>query len=219
MILSLKRLNLNTAFPYLDPAAAESFVAMEKEVGKLICLTMWWGPEHNLISKRLNKEVEPPGYSGHNFGFSIDLNLTDTLRTLKISYEVLLQRMKKFGWYCHRHDKEPQAPYSDHFNYLGADGAAALAIVENMNPESWGRAVEHHIVDRYGRFLHLSPAQVQGTLSAMKMYSGACTGNIDIMSREAILCFQRAWGLAETGDISIVLQRVLAFVGANRQFG
>lgn len=44
------------------------------------------------------KGVQPPGYSGHNYGISVDLAVDATLKRNKIDYNKLINTMIAWGW-------------------------------------------------------------------------------------------------------------------------
>ena len=80
-------------------------------------------------------------------------------------------------------------------------------------------ALEAWIQDHYGPAMVLSPIQIQACLRRLRMYSGALDGELGPLSCQAVLVFQRAWGLPATGKANAITQRTLAFVSADLVIG
>jgi len=204
--------------PYLSPEAALALLALEKDTGGLIYTDMWRDPMSSLLARRTRHNTQLPGYSTHNFGLSLDLNVKAILEQKKIRYEDLLRIMKKRGWYCYRRDGLETWPEGDHFDYLGM---AAQKYLERttMDPASWSLPGEMRIWELYGQYFSLSMKEVQEHLTKLRFFYGTITGKNDQYTREAILAFQRAWDLIQTGMPDISTCRVLTFVTAEWEMG
>jgi hypothetical protein len=207
---------------YLHPEAAESFEKLEDETGGLVYTGMRRTAEASLAASRAKQGVQPPGYSGHNYGLSVDVAIEDftvpggterrqgTLTSLGLSYPELLAVMEKHGWYCHRRDR--QRGFEEwHFNFLemskGANHYLAAA------GRSWALAIESLIQDLYGASFDLRDLEMQEALQKLGLYGGGLDGIIGPRSKEAIWAFQRAWKLTK-GPADGATQRTLAFVAA-----
>jgi hypothetical protein len=124
--------------------------------------------------------------------------------------------MKKRGWICFRRDGEPDKAESEHFNYLGSDPARYLEKC-TADPITWSYPAELLILENYGKDFQLEPKDVQELLTKVFLYSGSITGQKDAYTREAILAFQRAWDLTQSGAIDMPLCRVLVYVTSERE--
>lgn len=200
----------------LSPDAADSLLRLEKDTGGLVYTDMWRDPVASLVARRTRRSFQLPGYSAHNYGFGIDLDIKAILDERKLRYEDLLHFLKKRGWVCHRRDGVENAPESDHFNFLGATPNEYL-VKCTMDPITWDYPVEDRIFEKHKADFQLSTAEVQGLLRKIGFYAGEASGSNDLYTREAVMAFQRAWDMIENGQIDASLCRVLAFVTADRE--
>ena len=199
--------------PLLEPESADALIALEKDTDGLIYLDLWRDATSSLLAKRLTRTSQLPGYSPHNYGISIDIDVKSILEQKKIRYEDLLYLMKRRGWMCHRRDGDETKLNSGHFNYLG--NAPDVYLVKcTQDPTTWSTPAETKIFDRYNSYFQLSTQQVQEKLSKLGLYKGPISGQLDMYTREAVLAFQRTWDLVQNGFVDANLTRVLAFVTA-----
>jgi hypothetical protein len=199
----------------LAPEAAVSLHVLEKDTdGKLIYVKLWNDATGTLMDRRTRVGNHLPGYDPHNYGLALNLDVPQILDQMKISYEDLLYVMKRRGWFCHRRDGSPDSPGSGHFNFIGDNNPDEYMKHATFDPVSWDTPIETRIHERYSSDFQLSPAQVQSALQQLGFFHGAANGEFDGYTREAILAFQRAWDLAESGTWNGALQRTLAFVSA-----
>jgi hypothetical protein len=200
---------------YLHPDAARSLARLEHEYpGKIPYSDVFRSPESSLQAVREKRGAQPPGFSGHNYGLSVDVAIGRATYNLGGSYKRLVAILADHGWHCHRRDGKAGFE-SWHFNWLGADPAKHLAKTTSA-PATWSAAVESMIQSLYEPELRLSQNEIQAALAKLGMYHGAIDGQIGPLSREAIRCFQRAWGLKEDGQPGPKTQRTLAYVTAER---
>lgn len=204
--------------PYLSPEAALALLAVEKDTDGLVYTDMWRDGMSCLVSRRTRSGTQLPGYSTHNYGLSVDLDVKVILEQKKIRYEDLLRIMKKRGWYCHRRDGLETWPGGDHFNYLGP-GAQKYLERTTLDPTSWDLPGEMKIWELYGKYFQLTLKEVQERLIQLRFFTGPATGQSDAYTREAILAFQRAWDLIQTGMPDMTTCRVLVFVTAELEMG
>lgn len=200
--------------PFLSHEAALAIQTIEKDTDGLIYKDMWRDAVATMAARRIRKSGQIPGYSPHNYGLSVDLDVEALLEQKKIRYEDLLWLMKKRGWYCFRRDGvEGQTGY-DHFDYLGESADYYLSKC-NQDPATWGNAIEIKIWEFYGQNFQASTKEVQLQLSKIGFFKEPFTEHRDMYTREAIMAFQRAWDLIQSGSPDMTLCRVLAFVTAD----
>lgn len=203
-------------FRYLWPAAAVGFGALETGTGGLVYSDMLRSAEESLHAMQTKSGVQPPGFSGHNFGFSFDCAVEETLKRHTWDYARLLAELEKYGWYCHRRDGARGYRQSEswHFNFFGPDFGKYVGRA--LGPGGWAAPLEGLIQDVYGSAFVLGDAGVQASLKKLGMYAGDVDGLVGPLTRQGVAAFQRAWLLKETGDADAKTQRVLAFVAAER---
>lgn len=199
---------------FLAPDAATSLLQLEKDTGGLVYSDMWRDSVASLVTRRTRRSTLLPGYSSHNYGFGIDLDVKTILGEKKIRYEDLLYLLKKRGWVCHRRDGVEHAVNSDHFNFLGVTPGEYL-VKCTMDPITWDYPAEDRIFDKYKTDFQLPTVAVQSLLKKIGFYMGEMSGSVDLYTREAVMAFQRAWDMIENGFIDANLCRVLAFVTAD----
>jgi hypothetical protein len=198
---------------YLHPDAAASYMRLEAGPRRLRVSDMWRSAEASLRARSEKRGVQPPGRSGHNFGFCIDLDVDWMLKQYRWSKQELDQYMNENGWYCHRKDHERESE-SWHFNFFGADSAKYLAAAQDSRSTAPG--LEQKIQDVYGSSFKLSAVETQAALQSLKLYGGAIDGEIGPLAREALMAFQRSWSLPSHGDLDADTQRLLVFVTSER---
>ena len=207
--------SLPRRFRLLHPRAAEGFVALEKDTGGLIYTDILRSAEESLHAMQAKSGVQAPGFSGHNFGFSFDVAVEQTMQAHGWSYVELLSKLKMHGWHCHRRDGEAGYKLSEmwHFNFFGSDAPKYLGY----SKLGWTAPLEHLLQDTYGADFALDAAGVQTCLAKLHMYAGPIDGLLGPLSSQGIKAFQRAWLLTVNGEADAHTQRVLAFVAAERE--
>ncbi len=198
---------------FLAPDAAVALAAIQNDADGLIYSEMWRDPVDSLLARRL-KSGPLVSYSPHNYGLAVDLNVDAILNQKKIRYEDLLWLMKRRGWYCFRRDGNQDQVGSEHFNFLG-DQAEKYLAKSTQDPTTWPTIPELKIWDRYGQDFQMETKEVQVRLAKLGFFTEPFTGQRDMYTREAILAFQRAWDLTQTGSPDMTLCRTLAFVTAD----
>jgi hypothetical protein len=196
---------------YLHPDAARSFL---DDLAEAVTVSdVFRSAESSLAAVRAGRGAKPPGYSGHNYGLSIDLDIPATSKAVGATTKKNLDLwMAQRGWVCHRSDYAPASwkPIANeawHYNFLPG--------------HTWGKsspaALEARIVELYGAQFVLDEKAQQVALATLHLYHGAIDGELGPLSKEAIRAFQRTWGLPETGKADARTQRTLAFVASERQ--
>lgn len=203
---------------FLAPDAAQGLLRLEKDTGGYVYTDIFRSADSSLAARRVKRGVQRPGYSPHNYGFAVDLDVYPILKKYGIHYGELLEVMKAHGWYCHRRDGlGPEEMEAWHFNYLGPDADKYLANVDIDRPVSWSNAAEARILERYASSFHLTTVEIQTALKDLKIYGGEADGDPNShLYREAVMVFQRAWDLEVDGDPGTVTQRTLALVTARQ---
>jgi hypothetical protein len=202
---------------FLHPEAAASLARIEEmHPAGLVLSDVYRSAEASLAAVRAGRGAQAPGFSAHNYGLAVDLDVGRVLQRglVAVDYQGLLDFMASHGWHCHRRDG--RRGHEDwHFNFLGAGAAAHLARTSPsiLRRGTWSRAAESRIVELYGAQLALSGVEVQAALKALGFYRGALDGALGPLSREAVAAFQRAWGVKEDGA-GPRTQRTLAYVAA-----
>jgi len=198
----------------LHPEAAASFLAYENEVGGLVYSDIYRSAESSLAAAKSGRGAQPPGFSGHNFGFSVDVAIDETMKRRNWTYPQLVAFLESKGWYCFRRDGSRGAE-DWHMNYLGiGDHAKAVLLTLRPGPGRWSEAVEAAISKHYGEALKLDNFDIQRCLARLKLYRGGVDGDVGPLTREAAYAFCRAWNISTT-DMGTRFQRTLAFVAAD----
>ena len=203
---------------YLAPDVADAFVSMVDEVGRdrIGFSDIWRSGESSLAAVVAGRGAQAPGFSGHNFGVSFDVDVAFTCHALgtagrPLPYSELLALLARYGWHCYRRDGG-RGPEEWHFNYLGADAPAVLGSLTRV---TWAGAAEAAILKRYpAATFALAPADIQAALAKVGLYHGDVDGKIGPLSLQAVGAFCRAWRLPD-GRTDGRFARTLAFVSAD----
>lgn len=205
------------AFPnsaaLLHPEAARAFEALERGFTRIRCSDVFRTPEQSLEARASKAGVQPPGFSAHNFGLAIDVDVARVMREERLTKPQLDARLAEHGWWCHRRDGLAGAFESWHYNFLGPEPIAKpfLALCQrNTAP-----AIEAKIRDVYGDQLELEPVEAQLALAKLGLYRGSADGVFGPRSKAALVAFQRAWELAPLGELDARTQRTLALISAD----
>ena len=199
---------------FLEPGAATSLLILASKNPWLTMTDVYRSPDSSLAARKTKRGVQPPGFSAHNFGIAIDLDVGACLKAAKIRYPELVEEMRQAGWHCHRRDLDATAMESWHFNYLGGRSEDLLKQADLDAANTWAWPVEARIMELYGEQFKLTDLQVQEALAALRFYTGDLDGKFGALSHEALAAFQRAWGLAPDGAPGPRTNRVLAVVSA-----
>jgi len=197
---------------FLQSKVAGAYAALMTSGKPVKVSDMCRSPESSLAAVKAGRGAQRPGYSGHNYGFSIDVDVTQWLKSHSKGRhkEELDEFMNEHGWYCHRKD-HLRAMEDWHYNYFGDDPDRYLAACARKQRTASG--LEQLIQDHYGDAMTLTKIDVQTALESLHLYAGAIDGLIGPISKEAILAFQRAWMLTTDGDWKgPQFQRTLSFV-------
>lgn len=202
----------------LAPDAAASIIAVEKEIGPLRYTDMWRSAEVSLAARASKTGVQAPGFSAHNYGFSIDFDVEGNMKLHGWSYDKFRDLLNERGWYGHRMDGS-RGSEEWHFNYFGPTEVATRFLAEGVKGRggTWALPVELKMKENYGAGWVLSTVEIQEKLKELKMYHGDVDGIVGPLTREALKAFQRAWDLIASGTGDERTQRTLAFVTATKK--
>lgn len=189
----------------LAPDAAASFEAELKP--HVVVSDMWRSAESSLQAVEEGRGAARPGWSGHNFGLSIDVALEATVQPIWKSKRAFDVWMAERGWFCWRDDHKLERE-AWHYNFFGV--GAKVAYVHGNCVGELGRT----LVQRFGDDFEPNDRNAQRMLADLKLYRGEIDGEVGPLTRQAILAFQRAWHLDATGAFDLRTLRTLAFVSA-----
>lgn len=190
---------------YLHPDAALSFKAIS---GWATCSDMFRSPDSSLRAVREGRGAQPPGYSAHNYGLAIDLDIKASMEAGGYLTKLGLDdAMWARGWYCHRLD-HVMGREAWHYNFLGAGAWVSGSLTSDE--------IEARILELYGAALAPDDRECQRMLARLGFYGGEPDGIIGPLTREATRAFERAWGLSADGVLDARARRTLAYVAADR---
>lgn len=194
---------------YLHPDAASSYA--ENLHPHVRVSDMYRSADSQLNARQTRRGSQKVGYSGHGYGFSIDLDVTRTMRALGMTQKAALDGwMEQRGWYCHRLDGM-RVREDWHYNYFGSEFSDFYKPHETRT----SHALERKIQQYYGGDFELDSREIQIALAEIGLYKAAIDGIIGDISRTAITAFQRTWLLQADGIAGPITQRTLAFVTAD----
>jgi hypothetical protein len=167
---------------FLYPAAADSYLGPLNEV--VVVSDMFRSAESSLAAVRSGRGARAPGFSGHNYGLSLDLDVRATMRRLGVRSKTELDEwMEKAGWYCYRRDHAMTSLKGEchHFNFLGVGTEISPKV------RSTSRYLEARIVSLYGDGFRLGTIGAQRALEALSctMARSTATGNRSRAKRAA----------------------------------
>ncbi len=199
----------------LSPEAAIDWLRFLEDLGHPLVVTdMLRDPKTSLrISSDPKRSALPPGWSGHQYGFSFDAINEAIMHLLGLKkMKDLRALMAKYNFFNFWNDGKESHPKEDwHWNHFlpefrDANGGFAskttVAYLENM------------IQKKYGVHMILTPLQGQLCLQKLGYYRGDLDGKIGKMSIAAILDFQNAWRLPKSGEFDKKTMRLLAYLTA-----
>lgn len=190
---------------YLHPDAAKVF-----HVAGFVVSDIFRSAEASLAAVKAGRGAQPPGYSAHNFGLAIDLDVRSTMKlgnNLKTKAD-LDDVMEKDGWFCHRRDHKLDHE-SWHYTFLGV-GAQVSPRFQTIVYHT-----EARIMEFYGQSLAPNDLECQKLLQKIGLYGGALDGDIGPLSKAAVEVFRRGWGLYGKG-LDQKTRRTLAYVACER---
>lgn len=135
--------------------------------------------------------VAKPGYSGHNYGVSVDLAIDATMKRHTMDYNTLCRHMIAFGWTpyqgvtstsTYKRGKEDW-----HFNFIGDYASTPLG----GSPKPGSDQMNQWINSNFS--FPDDIRSIQEMLTKLRFYQGAIDGEAGPLTIEAIKKFKRAW--------------------------
>ena len=204
------------AFPprqaFLHPEAAQAF----REVcayQPLSVIAMLRGAEESMQACADHTGSHRPGYSAHNYGLAVDLDVDDCLRRFGMVKRGFDRLLSSYGWWCYRQGGR-RGVEDWHYTYLGrgAQAEPLLALCEGVGTTA--QALEAKLVSVYGEALKLNLLDAQIALARLHLYHGLIDGELGPVTTQALRAFQRAWRLPESGLLCERTERTLVLVAA-----
>lgn len=154
---------------------------------------MYRSADSSLAAVRSGRGAAEPGYSGHNFGLSIDIDVHKTMKKVGVDLKAELDTwMSAHGWFCWREDHDlpkwrPRPNEAWHYNF------APHGVTYNYG--SCVKWLGAEILRRHGVDFELGAIEVQGALARLRLYSGAIDGKIGPLTALALERFRLMWGI------------------------
>lgn len=195
----------------LHPLAAHAYLTTGMSE-KIVVSDMYRSAESSLEAVKAGRGAKMPGYSAHNYGLAVDLDVEQSMRLLGGDKKKLDLWLEERGFFCHRRDHAITnlQGESHHFNFLGP------GTVISPKFSTTSGYIEARIVELYGAGFKLSDTEAQKALAKLGLYKGEIDGIIGPRSRAAIGAFQRALKLGDTEILDRQTLRTLAFVTAEK---
>lgn len=215
---------------WLNPAAAVAFATIAPWV---VVSDVFRTAESSLEAVKAKRGAQPPGYSAHNYGLAIDVDIEQSRIRLgdhgygdvdgyvgldhEASKGELDEAMEAVGFYCHRVD-HLNGFEAWHYNYLGIG-----TEIDKERFRSTSGYIEAKIARLYGSEFKLGNMDVQSKLTELRMYHGEIDGIVGPRTRMAVEVFCRAWQLIvpsmlnSSSEASTRFKRTLAYVTAKRR--
>ena len=197
----------------LCPEAAASYV---KDLSPHIRVSDMWRSAAGGLATIIKKGGRSPGYSGHNYGRSIDIGVSEAMETLGFRRKHQLDDwMRCRNWHCWRLDSRNDRECW-HYDFDRPPPAPG--------DDSGDDALQRQLVKLHGAQFKLKQRgeiaegqdEVQIALKKLGYYHGAIDNDHGPLTREALFAFQRHWMpfFEPTGKAGPPTQRVLAFCSA-----
>lgn len=201
---------------FLHPDAAKAFRKMDADM-RVCCSDMLRTPEGSLANRRRKGRGLRPGWSGHNYGFSIDINVSWMLKNHDMNKVELDAWMASFGWHCHNIPGETRSYEAWHYNYFGPEAEHYLSFRTGSKSRTWSKPVSQKIEEYYGHWWgRADETTVQMALNSLGLYNGDFDGDAGPLTKTAVESFQKAWDLPVDGVAGPMTKRTLMLVSADR---
>jgi murein L,D-transpeptidase YcbB/YkuD len=186
---------------YLEIEAAISWD--EHLADKVVVSDMFRSAEGSLRALRKGG-AQRPGYSAHNYGLAVDLEVSRTMKKMGVKNKAELDAyMESVGWYCHRKDHKRNRE-EWHYNFLGLEGG----YLDDENDKYRSAAIEQKILAENKDIFNMDDENAR-LLLAIKY------PDYPELSK-AIRKFQGDWWLEDDGILGPMTRRTLAYVTAYR---
>lgn len=172
----------------------------------LIFSDIYRSPASSADAYRRKTGVALPGYSGHNYGVSIDIDVDGSMKRHNLTYNGLCTLLIAYGWTPYQGiqiDDYRRGKEDWHFNFIGD----WINIEKPL--DKWINSNNQFEVDI---------TSIQRMLKQLKLYQGELDGIQGPLTRDAIIKFQKAWNpkklFGSYGDLDEVTVRILNAVSA-----
>lgn len=187
---------------FAHPDLFDSITRLEGAGVRLVFSDIFRSAKASLDAKRAKPHlVMPAGFSAHNFGLAVDIDVQAVCKELGLDKRKLDELLAGFGLYCHRIDHKTLAECW-HYNALGDDAKRWLGAMTTSTAPS----VEKKIQALYGDALKLSSEEVSAALRSLGYFDK------ETSIRSAVQRFQEHWDLAPDGVAGPKTQRLLAYL-------
>lgn len=174
---------------FLAPDAAAAWAPMADLV---VVSDMWRSPDSSKAAVAAGRGAAAPGFSGHNYGLSIDIDVQKTKKRLGLTLKAELDVwMNAHGWWCWREDHaepkwSPKPNEAWHYNF-----APNGVKYEDGHCVRW---LQLEIRRRYP-VPDLRPIDdEQHDLAELGLYHGRIDGKAGPLTTQARIAFLASWG-------------------------
>lgn len=216
----------------LAPTAARAYLTDLHPAGVTVT-DMWRSARGSMRAVAKGRGAKRPGYSGHNYGLSIDIGVTTTMKNMGLRTKRELDGwMASRGWVCWRKDHKRDIE-EWHYDY------GTLSYVdrdERNNANAVERLIRFYHADQFkiptvkavqaalkkASLIYLSNAadvknehdRARAAAIALSLDPGPVDGIAGKRTESALRAFQTSVGFTPTGRCGPPTQRVLSFVTA-----
>ena len=192
---------------WLQPDAASSLRNVFAIYPCVEFTDLFRSPEVSLAAVLSGRGAQLPGYSGHNYGLCVDIDVDKAFKGGFTSKKALDDAFRKEGWVCHRLDGK-RGPEDWHYNYL-----PGIEITGKFSSDE----LERKIVSMYSPYwyrVETAVAVEQECLRECKLYSGELDGKAGPITEQARKVFRRAWKIGDNEKQKYI--RTLSLVAARK---
>jgi hypothetical protein len=184
---------------WIAPEAYNSLNSMTFDLD-LVFSDMYRSPASSAEAYRKKNGVAFPGYSGHNYGVSIDIDVDIVLRKRRTTYSYLCDDMIQYGWTPYQgvlnNNNYVRGSEDWHFNFIED---FAYNEIKDKTKYTKGSQATAWINANYPVAADI--LSIQTCLQKLKMYSGALDGKGGPLTNDAIKAFKRAWFPSKIGQV------------------
>ena len=199
----------------------ESYTAWQRlkqvqEYKPLIYTDIYRSPASSAEAYARKVGVAKPGYSGHNYGISVDVAVEASMRRHKITYTQLCNIMIVYGWtpYQGKVSSYKRGKEDWHFNFIGEWSYSANDNNNKVKPGA--DQVNTWILQNY--HFEDDMKYIQVCLKKLKFYQGEIDGLKGPLTSNGIKKFQQAWfpkTLPTTGKLDNLTVRLVNIIATD----
>lgn len=175
---------------------------------------MFRSAESSLAAVKSGRGAQPPGFSAHNFGLAIDIDVRRTMKALGLKTKAELDTwMRARGLRCFRRDGKITDLRGESHHYHAVGDEVVFTSDRSTNP-----AIQRRIETMYGATWDtVDPKVAQAQLARLALYRGDIDGIIGPVSKSAVRVFRRGWGLGDSDRLDQRTFRTLIYVASGRR--